>query len=93
MIDVLKVNPATQRSLAQSTALIKQTLNTQLQTTAANAVDQRSQEVLAQPDQVPRAVRDVVLQRIQGTEGQFGFDHRRPLSWATVTQPKPPLKR
>jgi foldase protein PrsA len=38
VIDVLKVNPATQRSLAQSTALIKQTLNSQLQTSAANAV-------------------------------------------------------
>jgi foldase protein PrsA len=38
LVDVLKVNPATQRSLAQSTALIKQTLNTQLQTNAANAV-------------------------------------------------------
>ncbi len=38
LIDVQKITPATQRSLAQSTALIKQTLNSQLQTTAANKV-------------------------------------------------------
>jgi foldase protein PrsA len=38
VIDVQKINPATQRSLAQSTALIKQTLTSQLQTSAANSV-------------------------------------------------------
>ncbi|MGZ4298560.1 MAG: peptidyl-prolyl cis-trans isomerase [Solirubrobacteraceae bacterium] len=39
LIDVTKINPATQRSLAQSTALIKQTLQTQLQTQAQTLVD------------------------------------------------------
>jgi foldase protein PrsA len=38
VLDVTKITPATQRSLAQSTALIRQTLNSQAQTTAANAV-------------------------------------------------------
>jgi parvulin-like peptidyl-prolyl isomerase len=45
VIDVLKVTPATQRSLdAQTSALIKQTLTTQLQTTAANAVANRAKK-------------------------------------------------
>jgi foldase protein PrsA len=39
VIQVIKVTPATQKTLAQSTALIKQTLNTQKQTAAQNAVD------------------------------------------------------
>jgi foldase protein PrsA len=39
LIKVNKVKPATQRSLAQSSALIKQTLQTQLQTQAQTAVD------------------------------------------------------
>jgi foldase protein PrsA len=39
LIKVNKVNPATQRSLAQSSALIKQTLQSQLQTKAQTAVD------------------------------------------------------
>ena len=44
LIDVTKVNPATQRSLAQSTALIKQTLQTQLQTQAQTAVDSHAKK-------------------------------------------------
>ena len=39
LIEVTKVNPATQRTLAQSTALIKQTLQSQLTTQARTAVD------------------------------------------------------
>jgi foldase protein PrsA len=39
LIKVTKVTPATQRSLAQSTALIKQTLQSQLTTQAQTAVD------------------------------------------------------
>lgn len=38
VIDVQKIKPATQRSLAQSTALIKQTLQSQLSTNAQTAV-------------------------------------------------------
>lgn len=44
LIKVTKVNPATQRSLAQSTALIKQTLQTQLQTQAQTAVDSHAKK-------------------------------------------------
>ncbi|MFZ0041380.1 MAG: peptidyl-prolyl cis-trans isomerase [Solirubrobacteraceae bacterium] len=39
VIDVVKITPGTQKSLAQSTALIKQTLTTNLQTAAETAVD------------------------------------------------------
>jgi foldase protein PrsA len=38
VVEVTKINPATQKSLAQSSALIKQTLTSQAQTSAANAV-------------------------------------------------------
>jgi foldase protein PrsA len=38
VVEVTKINPATQKDLAQSSALIKQTLTSQAQTTAANAV-------------------------------------------------------
>jgi foldase protein PrsA len=38
VIEVTKINAATQKSLAQSSALIKQTLTSQSQTAAANAV-------------------------------------------------------
>jgi foldase protein PrsA len=44
VVDVLKVNPATQRSLAQSSALIKQTLTSQLQTSSANAVTNQAKK-------------------------------------------------
>ncbi|MGZ4175143.1 MAG: peptidyl-prolyl cis-trans isomerase [Solirubrobacteraceae bacterium] len=44
LIDVTKINPATQRSLAQSTALIKQTLQTQLQTQAQTLVDNHAKK-------------------------------------------------
>jgi foldase protein PrsA len=39
VVEVVKVKPATQRTLAQASAQIKQTLTTQLQTAAQNAVD------------------------------------------------------
>jgi foldase protein PrsA len=38
VLEVTKITPATQRSLADSTVLIRQTLNSQAQTNAANAV-------------------------------------------------------
>jgi foldase protein PrsA len=44
LIKVNKVNPATQRTLAQSTALIKQTLQSQLQTQAQTAVDSHAKK-------------------------------------------------
>jgi foldase protein PrsA len=44
LIEVTKVNPATQRSLAQSTALIKQTLQSQLTTQAQSAVDSHAKK-------------------------------------------------
>jgi foldase protein PrsA len=44
LIRVTKVKPATQRSLAQSTALIKQTLTSQLQTSAQTAVDNHAKQ-------------------------------------------------
>jgi foldase protein PrsA len=44
LIEVTKVNKATQRSLAQSTALIKQTLQTQLTTQAQTAVDNHAKK-------------------------------------------------
>jgi foldase protein PrsA len=44
VIDVQKVNPATQRSLAESSGLIKQTLNSQLQTNAATAVNNETKK-------------------------------------------------
>ena len=44
VIRVTKVNPATQRTLAQSTALIKQTLTSQLQTQAQTAVDNHAKK-------------------------------------------------
>jgi foldase protein PrsA len=44
LIRVTKVKPATQRSLAQSTALIKQTLTSQLQTSAQKAVDNHAKQ-------------------------------------------------
>ncbi len=39
VLDVIKITPATQRTLAQSSALIKQTLTSQLATAAQTAVD------------------------------------------------------
>ncbi len=39
---------------------------------------------------MPRAVRDGLLQRLQGAQDQRVFRHRRALSWATATQPRPP---
>jgi foldase protein PrsA len=39
VLEVTKITPATQRSLSQATALIKQTLTSQLQTQAQTAVD------------------------------------------------------
>jgi foldase protein PrsA len=39
VLDVIKITPATQKTLAQSTTLIKQTLSGQLTTAAQNAVD------------------------------------------------------
>ncbi|MEA2211226.1 MAG: foldase protein PrsA [Solirubrobacteraceae bacterium] len=39
LVEVTKITPAKHRSLAQSTSLIKQQLTTQLQTSAANAVN------------------------------------------------------
>jgi foldase protein PrsA len=44
VIEVIKVTPATHRSLAQSTALIKQTLQTQLTTRAQQAVDAQAKK-------------------------------------------------
>jgi foldase protein PrsA len=44
LIRVTKVNAATQRTLAQSTALIKQTLQSQLTTTAKTAVDAKAKK-------------------------------------------------
>jgi parvulin-like peptidyl-prolyl isomerase len=44
LIRVTKVNPATQRSLAQSTALIKQTLQSQLTTQSQTAVDNHAKK-------------------------------------------------
>ncbi len=44
VIRVTKINPATQRTLAQSTALIKQTLTSQLQTQAQTAVDNHAKK-------------------------------------------------
>jgi foldase protein PrsA len=44
LIKVNKVNPATQRTLAQSTALIKQTLQSQLQTQAQTLVDNHAKK-------------------------------------------------
>jgi foldase protein PrsA len=44
LIEVTKVNPATQRTLAQSSALIKQTLTQQLQTQAQTAVDNHAKK-------------------------------------------------
>ncbi|MFL5865067.1 MAG: peptidyl-prolyl cis-trans isomerase [Solirubrobacteraceae bacterium] len=44
VIKVTKINPATHRSLAQSTALIKQTLRTQRQTQAQTAVDTHAKQ-------------------------------------------------
>jgi foldase protein PrsA len=45
VLDVTKITPATQKSLAQSTAVIKQTLTSQSQTTAANAVVNQSKKL------------------------------------------------
>lgn len=42
VLEVTKITPATQRSLAQSTPLIKQTLSNQLQTQAQTAIDQHA---------------------------------------------------
>ncbi len=42
VLEVTKITPAKQRSLAQSTALIKQTLTSQLQTKAQTAIDQQA---------------------------------------------------
>jgi foldase protein PrsA len=39
VLEVVKITPATQKTLAQASATIKQTLTTQLQTAAENAVD------------------------------------------------------
>ena len=44
LIKVTKVNPATQRTLAQSTALIKQTLQSQLTTQSQTAVDNHAKK-------------------------------------------------
>ena len=44
LIKVTKINPATQRTLAQSTALIKQTLQSQLTTQARTAVDNHAKK-------------------------------------------------
>jgi foldase protein PrsA len=44
VLEVVKIKPATQRTLAQSSALIKQTLTSQLQTSAQNAVNARAKK-------------------------------------------------
>ena len=44
IVEITKITPAKQRSLAQSTALIKQTLTTQLQTAAQNAVNNQAKQ-------------------------------------------------
>ncbi len=44
VVEVTKITPATQKSLAESSALIKQTLNSQAQTAAANAVVNQSKK-------------------------------------------------
>jgi hypothetical protein len=44
VLEVIKITPATQRSLATSTALIKQTLTTQLTTAAQAAVDNHAKK-------------------------------------------------
>jgi foldase protein PrsA len=44
VIEVIKVTPSTQKTLAQSTALIKQTLTTQRQTAAQNAIDAQAKK-------------------------------------------------
>jgi foldase protein PrsA len=44
LIEVTKINPATQRTLAQSSALIKQTLTSQLQTQSQTAVDNHAKK-------------------------------------------------
>jgi foldase protein PrsA len=44
VLEVTKITPSTQRSLAQSTALIKQTLTSQLQQAAQTAVDKQAKK-------------------------------------------------
>jgi foldase protein PrsA len=44
VIEVTKITAATQKTLAQSTALIKQTLTSQLQTKAQNAIDSQAKK-------------------------------------------------
>jgi foldase protein PrsA len=44
VVEITRITPATLRSLAQSTALIKQTLTTQLQTAAQNAVNNEAKQ-------------------------------------------------
>jgi foldase protein PrsA len=44
VLEVVKITPATQRSLAQSSTLIKQTLAGQLQTAAQAAVDKHAKQ-------------------------------------------------
>jgi foldase protein PrsA len=44
VVEVTKITTGTQKSLAQSIALIRQTLNTQAQTNAQNAVDKRAKK-------------------------------------------------
>ncbi len=80
VIDVLKVNPATSRSLAQSTALIKQTLTTQAQTIAANAVTKEAKKDWLSQTKCTRDVRDGRLRRLQGAEDQLVHQHRRAVS-------------
>ncbi len=44
LVDVTKITPATSKSLAQSSALIKQTLTSQAQTAATNAVEAQAKK-------------------------------------------------
>jgi foldase protein PrsA len=44
VVEVTKISPATQKSLAQSSALIKQTLQGQLQTAAQSAIDKQAKK-------------------------------------------------
>ena len=92
VFEVTKITPATQQTLAKATPLIKQQLTSQSQTSRPDRGRQHGQEGLAQPDDVPRAVRDGRLQGLQGAEDGDHQRRRRPRGELSRRSRRPPRR-
>ena len=87
VFEVTKIKASTQQTLAQATPLIKQILSGQSQSTAQTAVDKQAKAEWLKQDDVPQAVLDGRLQRVQGAEDH---DHVRATGRAATAPPTAP---